>query len=186
MEQTMKALYILLIVLTVFAVQAKATPSVKLELPEQLSKETLPAFTAKNRDATKNFQKRHLEQLVEPETERIALVYFATWCKPCTEGATMLRKAKKKLEKEGILIIFVNVGERDVDVVQKWIKKHGDPDFPLIMDTRAQMVVPFGLSDSNTPIALPKTLILDKNLKPLFLLGTEGDDFPEVLWKFNP
>lgn len=182
----MKALHLLAIVLAAFAAQAKAEPSVHLELPAQLSKKNLPTFTAKNRDAAKNFQKRHLEQLVEPETERIALVYFATWCKPCTEGATMLKKAKKKLEEKGILTIFVNVGERDVDAVHKWIKKHSDPDFPLIMDTRAQMVEPFGLSEPNAPIALPKTLILDKELKPLFLLGTEGDDFPEVIWKFNP
>jgi peroxiredoxin len=181
----MKLPHILIAVFAAFASQARSAPSVFLELPEQLSKETIPAFTAKDRDANKNFQKRHLEQLIEPETERVVLVYFATWCKPCIEGADKLKKAKKDLKKRKIQAIFVNVGEKDAESVHKWIKKYGDPDFPLIMDTRSQMVGPFGLLEPDGTAAMPKTLVLDEKLKPLFLLGTEGDDFPEVLWKFN-
>jgi len=175
--------HILAVVLTIFIAQAKAEPSIILDLPAQLSKETLPAFTAKDSDADKNFQKRHLEKLITPETERVALVYFATTCLPCREGAVKLKKEKDMLAKKGILVVLVNVGEKDVDVVHKWIDKFSNPDFPLIMDTRSQMVGPFGLLEKDGSVALPKTLVLDKKLKPLFLLGTEGDDFPEVICK---
>jgi peroxiredoxin len=182
----MKLSHILIAVLVAFIAQAHGAPSVHLELPEELFKESLPDFTAKDREANKNFQKRHLLKLIEPETKRVALVYFATWCKPCVNGAEELKKARKKLEKKGILTVFVNVGEKDVKSVHKWIKKYADPNFPLIMDTRSQMVGPFGLLEPDGTVALPKILILDEKLKPLFLIGTEGDDFPEVLWKFNP
>lgn len=182
----MKALYVLAAVLTAFVAQAKAEPSVLLDLPAQLSKETLPAFTAKDRDADKNFQKRHLEKLIEPETERVALVYFATWCKPCTDGAVKLKKEKEMLAKKGILVILVNVGQKEVDLVHSWIDKYSYSGFNLIMDTKSQMVGPYGLLEPDGSVALPKTLVLDKKLKPLFLLGTEGDDFPGILWRFNP
>jgi len=180
----MKFLHILTAVfLTAFAVQSKAEPSIRVNLPAQLSKETLPAFTAKDQDADKLFQKRHLEKLIEPETERVALVYFATTCLPCREGAVKLKKEKEMLAKKGILVVLVNVGEKDVDLVHKWIDKFSSPSFHLIMDTKSQMVGPYGLLEKDGSVALPKTLVLDKKLKPLFLLGTEGDDFPEVLYK---
>lgn len=182
----MKALYILTFVFAVSIAQAQNAPSVHLELTEQLSKETLPDFVAKDRNADKNFQKRHLLKLIEPETKRVVFIYFATWCKPCIEGAKKLKEAKEQLEKNGILPIFVNVGERDAETVHNWISKYGDKEFPLIMDTRSQMVGPYGLLEPDGTVALPKSLILDEKLKPLFLLGTEGNDFPEILWKFYP
>jgi len=182
----MKLHYILFIIFAALATQAKSAPSIILKLTPQLSEETLPPFTVKDKDANKNFQKRHLEQWVEPETERIAFVYFATWCKPCAEGAVKLKKNKEMLTKNGILIVFVNVGEKDVDVVHNWFNKYGDQSFQLIMDTKSQMVGPYGLLEQDGSVTLPKTLVLDKKLKPLFLLGTDGDDFPDVLWKLNP
>jgi len=181
----MKLFYIFFIMFVVFASHTQSAPSIILELTPELSKETLPPFTAKDRDANKNFQKRHLEQLVQPETKRIALVYFATWCQPCTEGSIKLRRKKEVLAEKGISVILVNVGEKDVDVIHKWIAKYSDPSFQLIIDTKSQMVGPYGLLEQDGSVALPKTLVLDRKLKPLFLLGTEGDDFPEVLWEFR-
>jgi len=176
----------LMIIFVASIAYAQNAPSVQLKLTDQLSKGTLPDFSAKDRSGDKNFQKRHLVKMLEPETERVALIYFATWCKPCTEGATKLKKAKDKLKSNGILVVFVNVGERDAETVHKWISKYGDEEFPLIMDTRSQMVGPYGLLEPDGQVALPKSLILDKKLSPLFLLGTEGNDFPEILWKFYP
>jgi alkyl hydroperoxide reductase subunit AhpC len=88
-----------------------------------------------------------------------------------------------KVAKRGVRVVLVNVSESDVSKVHKWVKDYGDPKWPLIMDTRAQMVVPFGLAKKGAPVSLPQTLVLDNALAPLFLLGTEGDDWPEVLWE---
>lgn len=158
--------------------------TVRLALPKQLVVEKLPNFSAKDRDG-ELFQRRHLEKLIEqtPGTRRVALVYFATWCGPCAAGAMELRIARAALKKNGVLTIFVNVGEKDTVSVNKWIKSYGDPGFPLILDARQQLVDPYGLAESSGQVVMPKTLVLNEKLKPLFLLGAEGNDFPEILWK---
>jgi len=179
--------YVLVIVFAVlFSVgYVQAELSVHLQLPEQLKKNTLPQFSARDRDGENLFQRRHLERMVEPEAKRVVLFFFATWCMPCAKGAMMVRKAKDELKRNGVQTIFVNVGERDVEAIHKWINQYGDPGLPLIMDSRSQMAGAFGLLEPNGTIIVPKILVLDVKLKPLFLLGTEGSDFPGVLWKHN-
>jgi thiol-disulfide isomerase/thioredoxin len=164
---------------------ARSEPSVVLELPKELAAGTLPSFSAKDKDAENGFQRRHLEKMVadDPKTKRVALVYFATWCKPCAEGAAKLKKARKILKENGVMAILVNVGEKEPEPVHKWIKDYGDPKLPLIMDTKSQLAERCGLTGADGIVVMPRTLVLDANLKPLFLLGTEGDDFPEILWK---
>jgi len=175
------------LMLTIIAAAAKAELSVRLPLPKQLAVETLPSFTAKGQDAEQLFQKRHLERMIaqDPRITRVALVYFATWCGPCALGAVKLKAARETLKRNNVLTVFVNVGETDIVAVRKWIKDYGDPGFPLIMDTKSQMVGPYGLTDPSGRVLMPRTIVLNRNLKPLFLLGTEGDDFPEIIWKIN-
>jgi peroxiredoxin len=169
-----------------FAAFAQNGLSVRLPLPEQLNRDILPHFSAKDRNSENVFQRRHLERMITPDIKRVALVYFATWCMPCAKGAAELRKAKDELKRRGVLAVFVNVGEKDTESVRKWLKEYGDPEFPLIMDARLQLAGPLGLLEPDGKIVMPKTLVLNSRLKPLFLLGAEGDDFPEILWRYNP
>ncbi|MDR2591855.1 MAG: TlpA family protein disulfide reductase [Chitinispirillales bacterium] len=176
---------ICVLTLTLLAANARSELSARLPLPKQLAVETLPPFSAKGQDADQMFQKRHLEKMIaqDPKITRVALVYFATWCAPCALGALKLKAAREALKRNGVLAVFVNVGETDVTAVHKWIKEYGDLGFPLIMDTKSQMVGPYGLTDPSGRVLMPRTIVLNRNLKPLFLLGTEGDDFPEILWR---
>jgi len=167
---------------------ARSEPSVVLEMPKELSTTgILPPFSAKDQNAERGFQRRHLEKMLadDPKIKRVALVFFATWCKPCAEGAAKLKKARKLLKANGVLAIFINVGEKDAEQVRNWIKEYGDPKMPLIMDTKSQIAELCGLMGSNGIAVMPRTLVSDAKLKPLFLLGTEGDDFPEILWKLK-
>jgi peroxiredoxin len=165
---------------------ARGELSVRLNMPEQLKRESLPQFSARDRDGENLFQRRHLERLVEPETKRVALVFFATWCLPCAKGAMAIREAGDRFRENGVQVIFVNVGERDIGAIHRWIGQYGNPALPLIMDNRMQMAGAFGLLEPNGTIIMPKMLVLDRRLKPLFLLGAEGSDFPGVLWEYNP
>ncbi len=167
---------IIIIMLAIFPLFAQ--PSVRLDLPPKLKKETVPYFKAKDRYAKEWFYLANLSDLVKPNTKRVALVYFATWCVPCREGMLMLRNNKDLLEKNNILVVLVNVGEKDVKMVHKWVEKYSSPEWDLVMDVNQQLTAKFGL-----PSKIPLTLLLDRNLKPLLLLGTEGNDWPEVLWK---
>jgi len=180
----MKLRYVLMIMLTVlFNVPfAKDERTVRLQLPEELNKNILPQFSARDGDGENLFQRRHLQRLVEPQTKRVALVFFATWCVPCAKGAMVIRDSKETLKENGVQVIFVNTGERDAEAVNKWIRQYGGPALALIMDSRMQMAGAFGLLEANGTVITPKTLVLDRTLKPLFLLGAEGSDFPEVLW----
>jgi len=165
-------------------------PTSVLPMPKVLaSAEIMPPFSAKDRNGEEPFQRRHLEDMVkrEPGVKRVALVYFATWCGPCAAGVVRIVKMKPALKANGVLTILVNVGEGEdnPDPVHNWVRNFGAADFPLILDIRKQLVGPYGLSEANGETVMPKTLVLDSKLKPLFLLGTEGDDFPEILWKLN-
>jgi thiol-disulfide isomerase/thioredoxin len=165
---------------------AQGELSAHLPLPEELKKDALPHFSVRDRNGQNLLQRRHLERMIPPQTKRVALVFFATWCMPCAKGATMLKNARDDLAKNGVEAIFVNVGESDIDAIHKWIGQYGDPAAPLVMDNRTQMAGAFGLLEKNGTIIMPKILVLDAKLKPLFLLGTEGSDFPQTLWEYNP
>jgi thiol-disulfide isomerase/thioredoxin len=167
------------------AAAARSELSARMPLPRQLNAAVIPPFSARQPDGEQLFQKRHLEKMVaqDPRITRIALVYFATWCAPCAEGAIKLKTFRDALRRNGVMVILVNVGETDVAAVRRWIKAYGDPGLPLIMDVKSQMVGPFGLMDPSGRTLMPKTLVLNRNLRPLFLLGTEGEDFPEILWR---
>jgi len=187
-----KILAMLIAITTLFA-----TPSVKLDLPPPLQKEIIPQFVARDKDVNERFDRGDLRRKVEPATKRVALVYFTTFCKPCMEGMVRLRDSKDLLKKNKIQIVLVNVGEtkscsgvrsvqcaKDLKTVHDWVKKYSIPEWLLIMDVNQQLVWPFGLTKSKMEeVPLPQTLLLDNKLKPLLLLGTEGDDWPQVLWE---
>jgi len=120
-----------------------------MPLPRQLAGGALPPFTAKGQDAESLFQKRHLERMIaqDPKIKRVALVYFATWCHPCALGALKLKTSKEALRRNGVMTVFVNVGETNMAEVRRWIREYGDLGFPLIMDTKSQMVGSYGLLD---------------------------------------
>jgi thiol-disulfide isomerase/thioredoxin len=171
------------------AANALSESSVRMPLPRQLAMGgAIPSFSARMPDGEQLFQKRHLEKMVaqDPKIKRVALVYFATWCAPCAAGAQKLKAARETLRRNGVLVILVNVGETDVPAIRRWIKEYGDPGVPLILDAKTQMLGPWGLTDPSGKVLMPRTLVLNRSLKPLFLLGTEGDDFPEILWKLSP
>ncbi len=165
-------------------------PTEVLPLPKELaSVEIIPPFSAKDRTGEETFQRRHLEDLVKrtPGIKRVALVYFATYCAPCAAGVRRLKAARPALKENGVFVVLVNVGEGEDDPapVLQWVNTHGTADFQLIFDVRKQLVNPYGLARADGVAVMPRTLVLDAKLKPLLLLGTEGDDFPEILWKLN-
>lgn len=158
--------------------------SQKLPLTAQLQKEALPWFVARDRSNKETFSKKTLETLVEPQTKRVALVFFATWCIPCREGIVRLRDNQADLDKNGVQIVLVNTGESEIQKIESWIKANGNEKWPVILDNFKNIQKNTGLiSGTDTEIVFPKTILLDSKLKPLFLIGTEGKDWPGILWE---
>ncbi|MDR3001658.1 MAG: TlpA family protein disulfide reductase [Fibromonadaceae bacterium] len=178
-----KVIGILAVVLTqaVFAVSLEK--SERLELTPQLQKD-MPWFVARDRSDKEPLSKKHLEALVKPQTKRVALVFFATWCIPCREGIVLLRDNQADLDKNNVQVILVNAGENDVTKIEEWIKAYGNVSWSVILDKFKNVQKNTGLlAGEATEIVFPRTILLDNKLKPLLLIGAEGKDWPAILWE---
>ena len=176
------ALLIVSCVCSVYAVEPGNEKSQMLSVPSVIS-DSLPWFAVRENGGNNiPFTKIHLQKMAQ-ESDRVVLVYFATWCIPCREGVSRLVENKQELENHKVKIVFVNAGERDEELVGKWVEKMGVGEFKVVMDIFGRMTEMFGLVKESAQMDLPKTLVLDKALKPMFLIGREGSDYPQVIWK---
>lgn len=179
----MKNLTCLFFALFLMAGFAHSAETVVLEKPKVIA-DSLPWFAVREiNDANSPFTRTFLEKIAVT-SERTALVYFATWCAPCKDGIKRLVKSKELLAEKGIQVVLVNVGVREQDEkkIVQWVKQMGADGFKLVYDPFKSMTEKFGLTSKDGEIALPKTLLLDKNAKPLYLFGQEGSDWPQILW----
>ncbi len=180
---SLKLIFSLLLLFSL-GVAGELEQSQKLPLTAQLQKDQIPWFVARDRNNSEPFSKKHLETLVGPQTKRVALVFFATWCIPCREGIVRLRDNQADLDKNGVQIILVNTGESEIPKIESWIKTNGNEKWPVILDTFKNIQKNTGLiSGTETEIIFPKTILLDNKLKALSLIGAEGKDWPKVLWE---
>lgn len=165
-----------------------ARTSEKLPLPEELQAEELPwfAFEVKNGEGTYKevINNGKLKNIVKRRnSERVVFAFFTTWCVPCREGLKLLGEKSAELKERKILVVLVNVGESDYVKVEKFIKRYTGEGWLLVFDKFGNLPRDFGLTVQNGEMPLPRTLILDSNLRPLILIGEEGKDYPQVLWK---
>ena len=153
----------------------------KIEMPKSIS-DSLPWFAV--REISENmvpFTRSHLEKITS-KSDRTALVYFATWCIPCRAGVKRLVEQADELGKNNVSIVLVNIGERDEGAIKKWIQKLNASVFTAVIDPFKRLTEGFGLVREGEEISLPRTIVLDSKMKPLFMLGEEGSDWPQVLW----
>jgi len=179
----MKIFAILLLYFAV-ATSAELEKSQIIPLTAQLQKDLMPWFVARDKSDLNPFSRKNLEELAEPETKRIALVFFASWCIPCREGVVVLRDNQSDLQKNGVKVVLVNTGETDIPKIEKWLKTYASEKWPVVLDKFKNVQKNTGLiADTDSEITFPKTILLDNKLKPLLLIGAEGKDWPRVLWE---
>ncbi|MCL1967810.1 MAG: redoxin domain-containing protein [Fibromonadales bacterium] len=159
--------------------------SEKISLPHELQSE-LPWFALVAKDDAETYNgvltKDKIKAIAaQKKSKRVVLSFFATWCIPCREGLARMNKKAAELEKNGVLVVLVNVGEDDYGKVSKWISEYAKDGWQLGFDRFNNVPENFGLKRSGE-MPLPRTLILDPDLRPLLLIGDEGDDFPNVAY----
>lgn len=66
----------------------------------------------------------------------IIINFWATWCPPCREEMPSMQRAWEQLEKEGILMFGIDVGE-DEDTIFLFTANY-PVEFPLLMDRDAR------------------------------------------------
>lgn len=155
--------------------------SQKMKLPSSIS-DSLPWFAVREfSEGLVPFTRTHLEKITK-KSDRTALVYFATWCLPCRAGIKRLVENVDELNKNKVSVVLVNIGERDEESIKKWIQKLNASVFTVVIDPFKRLTEGFGLVKENEEISLPRTIVLNSKMKPLFMLGEEGSDWPQVLW----
>jgi thiol-disulfide isomerase/thioredoxin len=160
-------------------------PSERLSMPKELQSE-LPWFAMVEKDGEGIYNgvlsKDRLKILAaQKNSKRVVLAFYATWCIPCREGLTKLSEKAAELEKGNVLVVLVNVGEDDYAKTNKWVNKYVKNGWLLGFDKFNNLSGNFGLSKPGEEMPLPRTLLLDQNLRPLMLIGYEGDDYPQIL-----
>jgi len=163
---------------------SNVSPSLLLPMPKTIA-DSLPWFAVREVNKTSYpFTKSHLAKIAQ-DNDRVALVYFATWCIPCRVGVKKLVAAESLLSEKKVGVVLVNIGEPDENAIRKWVEKLGAGNFKLIVDPFKRMTENFGIVGSGEEMSLPKTLVVDSQVKPVVLVGQEGSDWPQVLWEQN-
>jgi len=156
-------------------------------LPKQLQG-TIPNFKVLAIDNETELNQNDLKANAKKAgTKRIALSFFATWCVNCVEELALLKKNVSELQKNGVQVYLINVGEsihNDGDKVSNMVNKYAGNSFPLYFDPNGNLLRKSGFVQENSGrYSLPLTIILDSNLRVLGVLSAVGkDDYPQVLW----
>lgn len=92
--------------------------------------------------------------------DKIVLNFWASWCLPCKEEIPELEALKSRYQKDKVLFIAINAGEK-AKKIKKFIKK---TKFSyLILEDKNRLV-----SKSLGVTSLPQTFVIDKKRKILF------------------
>ena len=126
------------------------------------------------------FTRNHLGALAQ-KNARVAMVYFATWCVPCRVGLKQIAENKDALAESRTAVVLVNVGERDKDLISSFLEGLSLSDMLTVTDPFGRLSSGFDLVKEGETMALPRTILLDSSMKPLLMLGEEGDDFIQIL-----
>lgn len=177
----MKALLLSLCMVGLTFAEDSSLKSSVVKIPSVIA-DSLPWFAVREvGEGNRPFTKTHLTQLAQKK-DRVALVYFATWCNPCREGVKRLANAQDQLAANKVGVVLVNIGEPDEKLIKKWVDKLGASNIKIITDPFKRMTENFGITREGEEMALPKTLVVNSQVKPVILLGQEGSDWPQVLW----
>jgi len=104
----------------------------------------------------------------------VIINFWATWCPPCRAEMPSMQRAWEQLEKEGILMLGIDVGE-DEDTIFQFTANY-PVEFPLLMDSDSKVI------DQWPVLGLPTTFVVDPkgNIVYRAIGGREWDD-PELL-----
>jgi len=186
MEPTMRIATIIVLLAALLPIFSFAQKSTRLALPSELKQGIIPDFFVLEKNGIDELYRDDIKEAVKKTgAKRVVLSFFATYCVPCREEFAILKKNKGELEKHGILIYLIDVGEdiRSSGVKVSEMVKNAGSTFPYYFDPNVILFKSFGLIKRGEDPSLPLTLILDSNLQALGILKDKmGSDFPQVLW----
>ena len=183
MESAMRITTTIILLAALLPVFSFAQKSTRLALPSELKQGIIPDFFVLEKNGIDELYRDNIKEAVKKTgAKRVVLSFFATYCISCREEFAILKKSKGELEKRGILVYLIDVGEDIRSSGAKAIEMAGGA-FPCYFDPNVILFRSFGLAKQGEDPSLPMTLVLDSNLQAVGILkGKMGSDFPQILW----
>lgn len=152
------------VLIPTFAAAAGAKPQTLTPMTEL---QPAPDFTLQDMDG-----KRY--RLSELRGKPVIVNFWATWCPPCREEMPSMQRAWERLEKQGVMMLAINIGE-SADTVFQFTANY-PVEFPLLLDLDSGVL-------SQWPVrGLPATFVVDTQGRIAYraIGGREWDD-PQLL-----
>ncbi len=112
--------------------------------------------------------------------ERVALVWFATWCVPCLAGLKEIQAHNNELKSAKTQIILVNYREKP-ELIRAFLEAQNLSFDVVILDKMGGMAAKFGFAKAGETMKLPKTVLISQNQKILGMWSEEGQDYLNLL-----
>lgn len=111
--------------------------------------------------------------LADSTCDRVAMVFFATWCAPCRHGIALLKERAADLQRNRVQVVLVNFRE-DAETVRAYLGP--EPPFTVMLDRYGNCRQAYlrGLGDS---VVLPQTVVVGRNGRIQMIIGKEGADY---------
>lgn len=120
-----------------------------------------------------------LKKSFDDGSKLVVLSFFATWCIPCRTGIKQLNDNKVKLSKNYIKVVLVNLtysDEKEDEKLESFMKDEKIV-FNVIKDKSGEIAKKYGVAGSS----LPRTFLIGKNFNIKKIIGSEGDDFINII-----
>jgi len=126
-----------------------------------------PGFTLTDLDGNSH-------RLSDYRGQVVIVNFWATWCPPCRAEMPSMQRAWEQLQKQGIVMLGINVGE-DEDTIFQFTADY-PVEFPLLLDQESKVI------DQWPVLGLPTTFVVDPGGRIAYraIGGREWDD-PELL-----
>ena len=152
---------------TINALAAQASGGGNHTLTKVAGNPAAPDFNLEDQDG--NFIR-----LSDLKGKIVIVNFWATWCPPCRKEMPSMQRAWEVLEKEGIAMLAVNVGE-DSDLIFAFTAEY-PVEFPLLMDKTSEVVSKWKVR------GLPTTYVVNAAGQIVYqAIGDRDWDAPEIL-----
>ena len=138
------------------------------EIPSNLINKKIPNF-----EANSLFKDEKFIFSQELKSEIVLINFFATWCKPCRDEHSYIKKFS---EQKKIRVIGINYKDNPEKTI-KWLNDLGNPYSDVLLDKKGKIAIDWGV------YGIPETFII--NSEGMIIHRQAGPITEEIYNKIN-